>query len=289
MKHDAWRLLVSAYRDGELGPEDRARVEAHLAGCPECARMLAEYREIGEALRGLPRQEPSRELWFRVRAALPARRPARPLWARLLPAASAAVLLLLALTLFLYQGLGSQAPHRKLAAPEGPPADTQVAHSPVPMPMAAPQATSAPEQPELGRAYVAKAACPGETLAVKLVELAKRSDDALPSPRLEGTLFDGAGKPLAGVTLIITGTSGWLGSTATGPDGRFALALPAPGSYRVALVLAAPRGAAPEDSGLPPAEEQLDALLSDCPTSGPALPPVVVGAQEAAILSLRTD
>lgn len=289
MNHEAWRLLVSSYRDGELSPEDRARVETHLADCPECARVLDDYRKIGEALRALPRREPSRELWFRVRAALPGRRPARSLWVRLLPVASAAVVLLVALTLFLYQGLGSQARLREVRAPQGPPANPPAAGSPLPMPMVAPQPTSAPEQPELGRAYLAKAGCPGEVLTVELVELAKRSDQTLPSPRLEGTLYDDAGRPLVGATLVVTGTSGWLGSAVTGADGRFTLALPGAGSYRVALVLAAPRGVALEDSGLPQAEGDLGAMLNDCPTSGVTLPLVAIEAREVAILSLRTS
>ncbi|MGC8872870.1 MAG: zf-HC2 domain-containing protein [Chloroflexia bacterium] len=291
MKHEAWRLLVSAYQDGELNPGDRARVEAHLAECTECRQVLTDYRQIGDALRHLPRREPSRELWHRVRGALPSRRPVRPLWVRLLPVASAAVLLLVAVTLFLYQGAGLGfvgAPRRELAAPPGPTAEAGKG-SPVPVPLAAPQPTSAPEQPDLGRAYVAKAGCPGEVLAVEMAELAKRSDEALPSPHLEGVLYDATGRPLVGVTLVLTGTSGWLGSAVTGPDGRFAFVLPAPGRYRIALALATAHAIATEDSGSQPPAEQLEAALGACPPAGPPLPLVAVDAHEVAILSLRAS
>jgi anti-sigma factor RsiW len=36
------RPLLSAYLDGEVTPAERAQVERHLAGCVECARVLAE-------------------------------------------------------------------------------------------------------------------------------------------------------------------------------------------------------------------------------------------------------
>ena len=49
-------VQVGPYHDGELSDADRAAFEAHLAGCPACARHLA-------GLRGLSRRlEPAREL-----------------------------------------------------------------------------------------------------------------------------------------------------------------------------------------------------------------------------------
>jgi anti-sigma factor RsiW len=38
--------LFSDYIDGSLSPGQAARVEAHLAGCPACARELAEWRAV---------------------------------------------------------------------------------------------------------------------------------------------------------------------------------------------------------------------------------------------------
>ncbi len=37
---------LNALLDGELGPEEAASVEAHIAGCPDCARRLAEARRF---------------------------------------------------------------------------------------------------------------------------------------------------------------------------------------------------------------------------------------------------
>ncbi len=47
------RILLSGYADGELGPEDRARVEEALARDPELRRELAEMRRWKEALFGM--------------------------------------------------------------------------------------------------------------------------------------------------------------------------------------------------------------------------------------------
>ncbi len=48
MKPESCRL--NAYFDGELGPAERRQVEEHLAGCPECARKLSEFRRQGDVL-----------------------------------------------------------------------------------------------------------------------------------------------------------------------------------------------------------------------------------------------
>jgi anti-sigma factor RsiW len=38
--------LMSDYVDGALAARDRARLEAHLAGCPHCTEYLAQIREV---------------------------------------------------------------------------------------------------------------------------------------------------------------------------------------------------------------------------------------------------
>jgi RNA polymerase sigma-70 factor, ECF subfamily len=47
------RRLVSAYMDGELPPESRASVEAHLARCPTCPPLYASLVGIQAAMGGL--------------------------------------------------------------------------------------------------------------------------------------------------------------------------------------------------------------------------------------------
>jgi anti-sigma factor RsiW len=46
--------LVSDYLDGRLPPGDRARFEAHLAGCDGCSGYLEDIREVVNSLHELP-------------------------------------------------------------------------------------------------------------------------------------------------------------------------------------------------------------------------------------------
>lgn len=85
--------LVTGLVDGELGAQERARLEAHLAGCPACARQAAEERELRGRLRALAPPELPAGLVERARAA--AVRPRRLLRAVGLPLAAALVLGLL--------------------------------------------------------------------------------------------------------------------------------------------------------------------------------------------------
>ena len=49
--------LLSALLDGELGEDERRRVESHIEGCEECKEILIDFRrlrEIGAAARPYP-------------------------------------------------------------------------------------------------------------------------------------------------------------------------------------------------------------------------------------------
>ncbi len=48
--HGFTRAQASAYLDGELGPEDRGRIESHTHMCPPCARFMAGLRRMVSAL-----------------------------------------------------------------------------------------------------------------------------------------------------------------------------------------------------------------------------------------------
>ena len=48
--HDAIRELLGAYALGAVDPDERRRVEAHLAECPACRAELAELRAAASAL-----------------------------------------------------------------------------------------------------------------------------------------------------------------------------------------------------------------------------------------------
>jgi tetratricopeptide (TPR) repeat protein/anti-sigma factor RsiW len=96
------REEFSALIDGELAPEQRRAVEAHLTQCSECLRELDRIKRIDVLYRGLAPQ--TARIGFEEgvnRAVLAAsetrRRPRMRLWPRLLPVVAAAALLLVVL------------------------------------------------------------------------------------------------------------------------------------------------------------------------------------------------
>jgi len=48
--HRFTRTQASAYLDGDLGPDDRGRIESHTHMCPPCARFMAGLRRTVSAL-----------------------------------------------------------------------------------------------------------------------------------------------------------------------------------------------------------------------------------------------
>ena len=59
------RTLLPAFHDGELPAADRARVEEHLRGCPDCAVLLADLARVDRAA-GVP--DPGPAYWERFNA-----------------------------------------------------------------------------------------------------------------------------------------------------------------------------------------------------------------------------
>jgi anti-sigma factor RsiW len=55
MHCDKVQGLLGAYRDGELLPEERRAVAAHLEGCASCSGYLADLDRMGRAIDGLGR------------------------------------------------------------------------------------------------------------------------------------------------------------------------------------------------------------------------------------------
>jgi hypothetical protein len=65
--------LLSVFLEGELNPAEKEQVEVHLAGCPDCASLLADLRRTRQALAGFPEVEVSPGLQARL-AAIPTRK-----------------------------------------------------------------------------------------------------------------------------------------------------------------------------------------------------------------------
>ncbi|HET7294849.1 MAG TPA: zf-HC2 domain-containing protein, partial [Vicinamibacteria bacterium] len=80
---------ITGWVDGELGPEDRARVDEHLRSCAACREQAEEEKALRARLRALPDVEPPAAVERRLRARL---RRARPSPSRvLLPVAATLV------------------------------------------------------------------------------------------------------------------------------------------------------------------------------------------------------
>lgn len=85
--------LVTGYVDGELAPQDQARVEEHLRGCASCREQVEQERALRSSLRALPDVVPPAGLEERLRRRLRRARSSR--WRLLLPIAAGVVGLLL--------------------------------------------------------------------------------------------------------------------------------------------------------------------------------------------------
>lgn len=76
---------VLDFHEGELAPDEAARVREHLQSCPACRALLADLRRTAAALRGLePERSQLRPDVIRQRVARRATRPARGLAAAVL-------------------------------------------------------------------------------------------------------------------------------------------------------------------------------------------------------------
>jgi anti-sigma factor RsiW len=53
--------LVTEYLEGTLGPQDRARFDAHIAGCDACTAYLEQMRQTLRALGRIPEESISVE------------------------------------------------------------------------------------------------------------------------------------------------------------------------------------------------------------------------------------
>lgn len=84
--------LLAEYAEDALGPEDHARVEAHVSGCERCEREVALARQARGALAGLPELDAPRGLGLAVRREARAGARGSRAWRVVAPVAAAAVL-----------------------------------------------------------------------------------------------------------------------------------------------------------------------------------------------------
>jgi Putative zinc-finger len=76
--HDEWTDRLSEYIDDELTADERRALEAHLAGCAECAAMLADLRDIVERANTMGPRPPQADLWPGISGKLASARAREP-------------------------------------------------------------------------------------------------------------------------------------------------------------------------------------------------------------------
>jgi len=113
MTCDAIRDLLSAFLDGELPAAERARVDRHLAACPDCRELWTLMGESRAALASIPEAAVSRELLAGLYAIPGSKKPlfvrlSRTLLPRLQPAMAVLTAVLIALSMYAFH------PNRKL-------------------------------------------------------------------------------------------------------------------------------------------------------------------------------
>ena len=69
-RHGRYRELLARRLDADLSPAETADLDAHLAACPACRAVAAEYAEQRQLFRALAPDEPPRDLWARTSTAL---------------------------------------------------------------------------------------------------------------------------------------------------------------------------------------------------------------------------
>jgi hypothetical protein len=157
MTLERYGALISAYMDGELTPEERADLLAHVRECRECAALLREYRQIRTAVRSLETVSPppslATEVHARTRGRAGHRRvtPAGLLQSLTAMLAAAAVVLLALLPVVQLGGSEEQFAQRlarlfqpPVTAPSPTPAFTLQSVEPSATPVPEPTATSPP-------------------------------------------------------------------------------------------------------------------------------------------------
>ena len=160
------QALLNAFHDGELPAAERARVEGHLRGCPECGALLADLARMDQAA-GVP--DPGPAYWDRFNARVmdrvgreadgPGVRVLRPKggWMReqlryLVPAAAAAALVVVIVH------YGGMTPGVSTTARDGlVPGQAEMPRGLSPRPPAAPPAASERAAPDSAGERMAKA------------------------------------------------------------------------------------------------------------------------------------
>lgn len=111
-----FELLLSAYVDDQLAPEEVWEVHGHLMRCSACASHLTQLSTTVHALRSLPRAVPVTDCWEAVAFTLRREGLVRPWWARPRPWSVGAATAGLLVALYAYSSLRPEPQYANLDA-----------------------------------------------------------------------------------------------------------------------------------------------------------------------------
>jgi anti-sigma factor RsiW len=114
--HEQWTDALSDYLDGELAPDERAAVDAHLKECASCTGVLNDLKRVVARARTLDSRGPQADLWPGVGTRITSIGQPRRFSFTLGQLAAAAVLLIAASAAVVWQLAARTANHSTSAA-----------------------------------------------------------------------------------------------------------------------------------------------------------------------------
>lgn len=70
MNHEDLKILISAYLDGEVTPEEKDLVENHLASCESCQKDYVEFQKVSSSLKRWPKERLSPDVQLDIKGRL---------------------------------------------------------------------------------------------------------------------------------------------------------------------------------------------------------------------------
>lgn len=116
MECGSYQLLLSAYVDDQLTPDEVWGVHAHLMRCPACAATLTQLSTTVHALRSLPPILPTTDPWAAISFTLRREGLVRPWWSRPRPWSVGAATAGILVALYAYSALRPQPQYANLDA-----------------------------------------------------------------------------------------------------------------------------------------------------------------------------
>lgn len=117
---ERYQELIGALLDGELEPQEKAALRAHVAVCPQCRAMLEAFEAISGALQEETVQPPAdftQQVMARIDVAERQKKQPRPRWQRVLALAACLALVVIGVTPWLQRGASVAAPAEDASVP----------------------------------------------------------------------------------------------------------------------------------------------------------------------------